>query len=725
MSRALPLLRRLALGALVALLVPLPALAQQVGAILMADRISASAAPERLVAEGNVEIVQPGIRLRASRIVYDRASGRIDVEGPLLLTTAEGAVFLADAAELSDDLRRGLLRSARLLLEDRLQIAAAEIRRVDPALTRLDRVVATSCRICAASPRPAWALRAREVIHDAERQRLYFSDAQLRLWDVPVAWLPRLRVPDPGAARATGFLVPSLVSSSRFGTGLRAPFFVTLGDHADITLSPFVTSGGTRTLEFRFRRAFANGALEISGAGTRDRLWPGPRGHVTADGAWRLRSGARLELELRGVSDRAYLADYGFPGGDRLQSRIALGRVRPQFGEGAGAPGPRLFEAQIFALHTLRDGESNQTIPWLQADIVERRRFVMPGVGGVAGVTLGLDGYYRNSSADVVGRDGLRLLAGLDWRREGPGPAGILLGAQALVLGEVVALGDDAAFPDPVGRMTTTLALEARWPLVRHGPAGGETLLTPRAQLVWTPGVPSILPNEDSVLVEFDEANLFALSRFPGRDRKERGLRLNVGATAGGRTPGGWNWDAALGRIYRLEDAGQFTPASGLSGRASHVVAALGLRGPGGLSAVGRAAAGPGAGAAGGLSAAEARIGYTAPRLALAAGYSWLRADAAEGRPADTAGLALDGEYSFAPGWAARGLLRHDIVSGSPIRAGLGLEYRTDCIVVDLSLSRRFAASANVAPQTNVGLTVSLAGLGDGRAPRSASGRCG
>ncbi|MCC6006160.1 MAG: LPS-assembly protein LptD [Rhodobacteraceae bacterium] len=706
----------LALGVwLACALAPHTASAQASGAMLMADSITASQAPERLVASGNVEIVQPGARLSASRIVYDRATGRIDVEGPLVLTTSEGVVFLADQAELSDDMRAGLLRGARLVLEERLQIAAAEIRRVDADLSRLDRVVATSCRICAASPVPAWSLRARQVVHDAERQRLYFTDAQLRLWDVPVAWVPRLRVPDPSATRATGFLVPSLISSSRTGTGVRAPIFFTLGDHADITLSPYLTTGGTRTLEFRFRRAFANGRLEVSGAGTRDALWPGPRGHVSADGEWKLRSGARLELALRGVSDRAYLAEYGYPGGDRLQSRLGLSRVS----------GRRLFEAQVLALHSLRDGESNQTIPWLQAEVVERRRFAPPVLGGTAGVTLGLDGYYRNSSADVVGRDGLRLMAGMDWRREALGPGGLVLGAQALTLGEIISIADDAAFPDPVARATSTLAIEARLPLVRHGPRGGQALVTPRAQVVWTPGAPSPLPNEDSVLVEFDEANLFALSRFPGLDRKERGLRINLGGTASGVTPGGWGWDAALGRVYRLSDPGQFTPASGLSGRASHVVAAFGLRAPQGFSAVGRAVAGPGAGAAGGLSSAEARVGYEAPRLAVAAGYTWLRADAAEGRPTNTAGLALDGHYMFADGWAARGLLRHDIVAGSPIRAGLGLEYRTDCIVVDLSLSRRFASSANVPPQTNVGLTLSLAGLGDGRAPRGGTGRCG
>jgi LPS-assembly protein len=62
--------------------------------------------------------------------------------------------------------------------------------------------------------------------------------------------------------------------------------------------------------------------------------------------------------------------------------------------------------------------------------------------------------------------------------------------------------------------------------------------------------------------------------------------------------------------------------------------------------------------------------------------------------------------------WRARADWRYDFTSGRAARAGLGLDYETECIRVDLSLSRRFASSTNVSPSTDFGFRVSLLGLG-------------
>ena len=45
-------------------------------------------------------------------------------------------------------------------------------------------------------------------------------------------------------------------------------------------------------------------------------------------------------------------------------------------------------------------------------------------------------------------------------------------------------------------------------------------------------------------------------------------------------------------------------------------------------------------------------------------------------------------------------------------KAGLGLEYANECMTVDLSLSRRYTSSTNVAPETSFGFAVQLAGFG-------------
>ena len=121
-------------------------------------------------------------RLRASRIVYDQASDRLVIDGPIVLTDETGdTIILASQADLSADLSEGILTSARLVLNQQLQLAANRMMRTGGRYTALDSVVASSCKVCAANPVPLWEIRARRVVHDQQERQLYFDHAQFRV----------------------------------------------------------------------------------------------------------------------------------------------------------------------------------------------------------------------------------------------------------------------------------------------------------------------------------------------------------------------------------------------------------------------------------------------------------------------------------------------------------------------------------------------------------------
>jgi len=60
-------------------------------------------------------------------------------------------------------------------------------------------------------------------------------------------------------------LIPELRNSDLLGLGIKLPYFITLGDHRDLTLTPYLSSE-TSTLEAQYRQAFLNGDLNIAGA---------------------------------------------------------------------------------------------------------------------------------------------------------------------------------------------------------------------------------------------------------------------------------------------------------------------------------------------------------------------------------------------------------------------------------------------------------------------------
>jgi LPS-assembly protein len=174
-----------------------PGGAQQAPVSLLADRVSYDEASATLTVEGNVEVLYEGRVLRASRLIYDERADEIRAAGPIVLTDPEGGVLLAEAAALTPDLEAGLVQGARVLIADRLQLAAAEARRTEGRFVTLDRVVASTCTICAGEPTPTWAIRAARVTQDPVAERIDFEDARLEVFGLPVAYAPRLSIPDP------------------------------------------------------------------------------------------------------------------------------------------------------------------------------------------------------------------------------------------------------------------------------------------------------------------------------------------------------------------------------------------------------------------------------------------------------------------------------------------------------------------------------------------------
>ena len=676
-------------------------------ASLVAERVEITGTSQ-LIAEGDVEIFFKGRRLKAQRIVYDSTTDRLQITGPIVLVDDSGTFILASQADLSADLADGVLKSARLVLNQQLQLASTEVQRVGGRYTRLGRTVASSCQVCAANPRPLWEIRASQVVHDQQTRQLYFDDAQFRIAGIPVFYLPRLRIPDPTLKRANGFLRPKLRTTSGLGTGIKLPYFLAIGDSADLTITPYATLNKGRAVELRYRQAFRTGTVEVNGAFARDALLPGEnRGYFLATGGFVLPRDFQLSFRLEAVTDPAYLLDYGVSEKDRLDSRLAITRTRRN----------EYMAAQFTYFNSIRDAEVNATLPSVIGDLTFHRRFSGGPLGGEAGLQFQTHSHRRASASTLDadgngisdGRDLSRASLRLDWRR------GFILsnGIEVTGLGEMTAdfysISQDAIYGGNTARVHGAAAVELRWPWLR-ATAGASHVIEPIAQLIWSPSTAETLPNEDSALVEFDEGNLFSLNRFPGSDATERGVRANLGVSWTRYDPEGWSVGATLGRVVRARDLNQFGVASGLDGPSSDWLAAVQLTMASGLQVTNRLVFDDGFD----MTKGEVRLDLAKDRYGISSGYIWNIADLSENRPDPTSELAFDGYYKLSEGWTGKASGRYDFEASRATKAGLGLEFKNECVVVDLSLSRRFTSSTSVQPTTDFGLSVELAGIGGG-----------
>ena len=674
---------------------------------LVADSVSVQS-DQVLVAKGHVEVYFKTQHMTASQITYDRAANRLTISGPIRIEDGTKAVILADQADLSADLTEGLLTSARVVLDQKLQLAASAVLRSDGGrYTTMRRVVASSCTICKGSTTPLWEIRAREVVHDAQAQQIWFSQATLRFVGVPVLYIPILRVPDPTLTRATGFLIPSVRTTSQLGTGLKLPYFIVLGTSRDLLVTPYFTVPGDRTVALRYRQAFEHGTVLVNTAVSRDSIRPGAtRSYLEATGQFDLGHDFKLALHGIVVSDPSYLSDYVISDADRLDSTVAVTKVQRNLYFSAGAIG----------LHSIRASESNLTQPTFVTDMTFHRRFLPAILGGEGEFEVQTHSHFRpsdvmtdtNGDGIADGRDMARLTVKGDWRRNWTLTNGIEISTQADAEADFYRIGQDADFADNPYRGTGTAAVELRWPWVKAGRDGSTQLVEPVLQLVSAPNSGTTIPNEDSTLVEFDESNLFALDRFPGSDAYEGGTRLNLGVNYLRTAAAGWTLGLTAGRVLRFNDFNQFSAASGLSGRNSDWLVAWTLADAQGLSMSTRTLLSD----TFGLTKGEMRFDYSRPRLNLSGGYEFLRADATEARTTPVRELVLDTSYELTRFWNAHLTERYDLVARTTAKAGLNLNFRNECLSVDLSVSRSYASSTSVNATTDFGLSVELLGFG-------------
>lgn len=667
-------------------------------ATLVADRIIFANESGMLQASGKVEIFFGGVKMVASSLIYSRTDDRITVEGPLTITQPDGTVFIADYAELSTDLRDGILHSARLVLSQQVQIAAAEMERSEGRYTRLYKTVTSSCRVCPTA-KPVWQIRAREIVHDSEAHKLYFSRAQLRVLGVPVFYIPRMALPDPSVTRARGFLTPSYRSNSTLGTGVRIPYFIPLGDHADLTVAPYFYSGGSKTIELLGRKRWHNASLDVDSALTRDSLTAATfRGYLFADGEMDLPYGYSADLQVQLTSDKTYMSQYGFAAPDRLENTLNVtGQTRDRFAL-----------AEVGAYYSTRSGDINAQLPSQTVDVTLRGR---KPVGNAAWAGLGLDAasYYRPSTSNgSTGRDGIRASASGDWSTRGVIGPGFVLTSRALVRAEAFRTYDDTTYASLVTRTFAGMSAGLSYPMARHSDRGVQTTLVPMAQLVFTPNVALSTPNEDSTFAELDTTNLFELDRLGGIDAVERGLRLNLGVAYQRQSQSGNQLGLSFGRVIRATADTQFSQASGLAGVTSDFV--LGLR----LARRDRFAFHSRLVFDDDLSVSrnETRLSVTGRRLELGGSYLWKEADATLGSSTARSGVTADMTYGLTGNWNAVAQWQHDFVAGRSTKSKIGMIYQNECISVDFSVTRQFNSSTSATPTNSVGLTVALAGFG-------------
>lgn len=547
--------------------------------LLSADEVAYDQDLGLITASGKVEIAQGQRVLLADKVTYNERTGDVTASGNVSLLEPTGDVLFADYVELTDELKNGFIRDVRVLLADNSRLAANTADRRDGNTTILDRAVYSPCNLCPTDPTrpPLWQIKAVKVVHDQQAKVIEYKDATMEVFGLPVAYLPYFRHPDPTVDRQSGLLMPSFSRNDYFGLRARVPYYWALGSDREAIVTPELSEKEGAQLQAEYRQRTEKGEFFIDGSGTyvdeRDDNGDPTgdkefRGHIRSLGRFRIDDGRRWGFNLFRASDDTYLRRYTIPGGrlDTLTSRLFAESVQ---GRSYGI-------VDSYAFQSVRPDDPPGSTPIVLPDASYSWTGEPSERGGRFLVDANMLSLYRTEGTDTR-----RLSFAGGWQLPYYAPAGDVytLTAQLRGDGYWVNEGVDGANPEGseqstlTGRLRPLLALDWRWPWVssdgrlRH-------VIEPMASVVLTPygGNPGAIPNEDSQSFEFDDTNLFSLSRFPGIDRYESGPRLSYGLRAGTYGGGGYS-ELFAGQILKPREDNTFPAGSGLVGQKSDYVA--------------------------------------------------------------------------------------------------------------------------------------------------------
>ena len=685
---------------------------------LIADEIKINQAGE-LVASGAVTVWYEDRKVTASSITYASQNDKLIIRGPIRIIDNQSTMILGDQAELSEDLKVGIIKSAKIILGYQVQIAAAKVLQKDARYSEAFNIAATSCHVCL-NKTPLWQIRARKIVQDKFEKQIYFEHAQLRVLDIPVFYLPFMRLPDPSLKRATGLLAPKLKTSSVLNTGIKIPYFIRLNKHKDFTITPFY-SPKTKTIEYRYRQAYTSGFMLIEGALTRDALIPNKnRGYILSDTSLILQNGYNLGIQLQAVSDPSYLFEYDFAQLDRLNTKLELSRsMRYQNSE-----------VKLSNYHSLRENENNATQPTLVAEGAIESRLNPDMIKGEIGLEANFLKSYRYSDLNNDGPDSDTLVDGYDttrlsllsnWDHGWEIANGIILhfenefGLSQYYVQQHADIGPKAT------RMFGVGAVGLRWPWYRINSNGGIGIVEPQIQLVRSVSSNSAVPNDDSTQIEFDEGNLFRLNRAPGLDLIENGSRLNVGLAGSQFMDSGSNLSWKIGRVLRSEALSTFPSGSGLSNSISDWLLATNFQQKNGIELINRALIA----SDGVVTKSETSLKVNRNQHQIRATHVELTKDSNISQNQSLSSVALEWSYNLNSNWRSDSKFQFDSNIGRLSKLELGLRYENECVNVDLSSSRSFSTSSTLIDKTDFTLSVELTGFSSSDRKNAKSHKCG
>lgn len=694
--------------------------------VLQADTIVEDQDTKVVTASGNVEIRVGERSLLADRVVYDRRTETMRAQGNVQISDGSGQVQFADEIEADENIRNGFATkfSARLLNNGLITSSSAI--RTDGTRNALDQVVYTNCPICEEKgQKPTWVLRSRRAVLDQEDQMITYNDAVLEVAGVPVIYVPWFGHPDPNSERRSGLMTPDLGISSKIGPFYEQPYYWVIDPSQDMTIAPMVSAEVNPLIKVDYRKRFFSGYVQAESSFTYesdfnsdgekfgDKTW---RSHLYGSGLFNINEDWRWGFGVERQTDDLYDKRYNIDGEDDLRGLVAS-QPRQLLTQlyTTGQQSDFYFEAATYIFQGLRAGEDDAKIPKIAPSVFVEKVFDFGPSGGQLATDFSAVGLFRDLTATLpngqMTLDSARATVSADWRAQYIMGPGFVVEPFGLGRGDVYRLDDGLAAGTgegsrDVSRILGVAGAQVSYPLINRG-KDMDLIVEPIAMVAY--GTPEAnednIPNEDSLVFEADETNLFRPNAVSNYDLWEGGARASIGVSATARIGKDIELSTLVGKRWRQDADPAFNALSNLAGKESDYVASV-RADLGNLFNIG----------------ARFRVDeeYTVKRMDIDAGANIWRVSGsaryfkvgANAAGIESEGLTWNGKFKITDQWSAIYEQTRNMTEKEDIRLALGIAYQDECSWFQIAYERSGGRDRTLGPSESIRFLFVLTGLG-------------
>jgi len=741
--------------------------------ILEADTLVYDNDANTVTAVGGVRIEYGGNSLVAQRVTYDRNTSRLIASGEVQIVDPQGTKVYADTIDITDDFGTGFVNALRVETADKTYFAAESGEREGGILTTFNNGVYTACEPCEDNPdkSPIWRIKARKIIWDGKAKTVRFENSRFEFFGFPIAGLPYFEIADPTVKRKSGFLLPGVVIDSDRGTGITIPYYLALSPTYDLTVKGTGYTKQGFLGEAEWRQRFNSGSYSLKMAGIRQRDPQGfqdqntvnsgtdidPnrfRGMVGTTGHFDINPRWQFGWDVLAQTDKNFSYTYGISGYNDYvhQSQIYL----------TGLDDRNYFDLRVMKFQVQENlldsniNASNDKQAWVLPTLDYSFTPDQPVLGGELNFDMNIRSLHRdkldnltitgvdNEQGGIVrgieGRSS-RITAEAEWRRSLITDGGLVVTPLLAFQSDAIGVDQSQASIDAINQMATdpatasqtdlrsayarmmaTAGIELRWPVLLSSLTGGSHIIEPMAQVFARPneafGSTLGIPNEDAQSFVFDASTLFERDKFSGYDRIEGGSRANVGVRYSGVFGTGWATNALFGQSYHLAGMNPFTSpdlvnvgaSSGLETARSDYVGLAGFVSPYGISASASARFDEQSFE---VRRAEAKAGIAISPVSLTGNYTFIQAQPLYGFSNDRHEVTGAASLRFNTNWRAFGSATFDLQTSIVASDSIGFAYDDECFSYTMTMVTTRDLTGKESDERTFGFNISFRTLGD------------